>query len=258
MTNLKLWKSLLRIKKRRCGRETHVHAALMDRSISTVQKLRGKQKTPQFRQKALKNKEKSAKIVTSFVWKILNSEKRWRETLWLGRLSWWTTGFLMALTCGSAWQFILALSKWNNTGNDTQQIPLKIPRAACSLLPKAQKSVLPHGNLSGLLGSFWKWFGLRQDQTRQLPSWCCHSLCLMQHKCDASREHVVVSWMRTVLIKKGYRNWDCSPGEEKVLGWPNCDLPVAEGNWLERWRGTLDRALERQDRGNAFIHIDRC
>lgn len=145
--------------------------------------------------------------------------------------------------------FCLALSKWNNTGNDTQQIPLKIPRAACSLLPKAQKSVLPHGNLSGLLGSFWKWFGLRQDQTRQLPSWCCHSLCLMQHKCDASREHVVVSWMRTVLIKKGYRNWDCSPGEEKVLGWPNCDLPVAEGNWLERWRGTLDRALERQDGG---------
>lgn len=66
-----------------------------------------------------------------------------------------------ALRCGSAWQFILALNKLDNTGNDTQQILLKISRAACSLLPKTQKSVLPHGNLSGLLGWLLKWFGLR-------------------------------------------------------------------------------------------------
>lgn len=58
----------------------------------------------------------------------------------------------VALWCGSAWQFILALSRLNNTGNDTRQIFLKIFRAACSLLPKTQKSVLPHGDLSGLLG----------------------------------------------------------------------------------------------------------
>lgn len=66
----------------------------------------------------------------------------------------------------STWQFILALNGLNTTSDNTHQILLKIPGAAYSPLPKIQKPVLPHENLSGLLGWLWKWTGLKRHQTR--------------------------------------------------------------------------------------------
>lgn len=168
MTNLELWKSLLRVKKRKCGSETLVHAVLMDRSISTVQKLRGKKKIPQFRGKAWKTRKSLQRLWLSLLLCLVDIKEEWEKVkgdLLTGQVVLMDHRFphAAALRCGSAWQFILALSRLNNTISDTQQILLKIPRAACSLLPKTQKSVLPHGNLSGLSGWLWKWFGLRQD-----------------------------------------------------------------------------------------------
>lgn len=78
-----------------------------------------------------------------------------------------------ALRNGSAQQFILALNRLNNTGNNTHQTHLKILGAAFSPLLKTQRPVLPHAKLLGLLGWLWRWTGLRQGQTRQPLSQRC-------------------------------------------------------------------------------------
>ena len=66
-----------------------------------------------------------------------------------------------ALRYGSASQFISALNRLDNTGNNTRQILLKISGAACNPLPETQKSVPPHANLSGFFGWLWRRTGLR-------------------------------------------------------------------------------------------------
>lgn len=68
-------------------------------------------------------------------------------------------------------QFILVLNRLNYSGNNNpRQISLKILGAACSPLLRTWKPVLPHANLSGILGWLWRWSGLGQDQTRAIES----------------------------------------------------------------------------------------
>lgn len=108
----------------------------------------------------------------------------------------------VALRNGSAQQFASALNRLNNTGNNPHQSRLEIRGAACSPLPRIQKSVLPCVSLLGLLGWLWKRTGVKTRPNRAaaestLPA---PRFCLTWHERDASRERFAASWMRLVCI----------------------------------------------------------
>lgn len=76
----------------------------------------------------------------------------------------------------------------------------KIFGAVCTPPLKAQKSVWPHANLSGLFGWLWRWTGLRQDQRAAQSTLPTARLCLRRHERDATRDSFAASGVGPVLI----------------------------------------------------------